>query len=130
MITQLLHIGFAVHNIDNTITELKKLGAVEIGRKELPELGQTSALVELGGIRYELMEPLGETGVVPKFLAKHGEGFHHISFKCDDIDTQMEEFQRAGGVALNKKTGDGKHKFFTHPKSTGGVIYEISECDD
>lgn len=130
MITELLHIGFAVHSIDDTLAELKKLGAVEIGRKQLPQGGQTSALVEIGGIRYELMEPLGETGVVPKFLAKHGEGFHHISFKCDDIDKELEEFQQAGGIALNKEKGDGKHKFFTHPKSTGGVVYEISECDN
>lgn len=130
MLTKLLHIGFAVHSIDATLAALEKLGARELGRKALPQIGQTSALVEVGGIRYELMEPLGDAGVIPKFLAKHGEGFHHISFQCPDIEAELAEFLAAGGQALNKEPGDGKFKFFTKPQTTGGILYEISERED
>lgn len=130
MLTELLHIGFVVKSIDDALEQMKKLGAVEIGRKELPAIGQTSALVQLGNIRYELMEPLGTEGVVPKFIEKHGEGFHHISFKCDSADDEAARLLAEGVRLLGKTPGDGKTKFFTHPKSTGGIIYEINENYD
>lgn len=131
MIKEVLHIGFAVKSIDETMAVLSRaFGAVEIGRREIPAIGQTSALVSIGDTKYELMEPLGEEGVVPKFIAKYGEGFHHISFLTDNIDEECENMQKNGVKVLNKTVGDGKTKFFTHPKTTGGVIYEISELPD
>ena len=73
MITGVSHIGLAVKSIDETLEKWTVLfGAREIARRELPELGQTSALVAVGDSRFELMEPLGEEGVIPSFLAKHG----------------------------------------------------------
>ena len=130
MISELLHIGFAVRSIDEALEKLKPLGAVELDRKEFPHIGQTSALVAVGNIRYELMEPLGTEGVIPKFLEKHGEGFHHISFKCDSADEESARLLAQGVALLSKQPGDGKTKFFTHPKSTGGIIYEINENFD
>ncbi|MCR4443442.1 MAG: VOC family protein [Peptococcaceae bacterium] len=130
MLKELLHIGFVVRSIDETMKSLLKLGAVELGRKAFPETGQTSALISIGNTRYELMEPLGENGVVPKYLEKHGEGFHHISFLCGNVDEECARLEREGIKVLNKTIGDGKHKFFTHPKSSGGIIYEISEQYD
>ena len=130
MFTKLLHIGIAVRSIDETMKLLKKMGAVEVGRKELPWIGQTSALIQLGDTRYELMEPLGEVGVVQKYLSKQGQGVHHISFKCDDIEETYTRLTEEGVEVLNKKPGDGKTRFFTHPKSTGGIMYEVNELDD
>ncbi len=130
MLTEILHIGFVVKSIDATLEQLKKLGASEIGRKEMPTIGQTSALIQLGNVRYELMEPLGDTGVVPKYLEKHGEGFHHISFKCDSADKEAARLIAEGVTLLNKVPGDGKTKFFTSPKTTGGVVYEVNENYD
>ena len=130
MLEKLLHIGFAVNSIDETLKQIEKLGAIELGRKELPAIGQTSALVEIGGIRYELMEPLGEEGVVPKFIRERGEGFHHISFKTADIEESYQLLSDQNVRVIGKKPGDGRPKFFTHPKDTGGIIYEVSETDD
>lgn len=130
MLTELLHIGFAVHSIDETLAHLEKLGAKEIGRKAMAEIGQTSALIQIGNVRYELMEPLGKKGVVPKFLEKHGAGFHHISFKCNNADEEAARLLKQGIELLGKIPGDGKSKFFTHPKSTCGVIYEINQDYD
>ena len=130
MLDKLLHIGFAVNSIDDTLKQMEKLGAIEIGRKELPEIGQTSALVEIGGVRYELMQPLGEDGVVPKFIREHGEGFHHISFKTGDIEGFYQMLLDNDVRVFGKKHHDGRKKFFTHPKDTGGVVYEISALED
>lgn len=130
MFTEILHIGFVVNSIDETMETLKKLGAVELGRKSFPQLGQTSALVQLANVRYELMEPLGDEGVVPRFLKKNGEGFHHISFHCENADEECQRLQNEGIRILNKAPGDGKKKFFTHFSTTAGVVYEISELYD
>lgn len=127
MIKKVNHIGFAVHSIDATLEMLKKnFGAVEIGRMEYPAMGQTSCLVAVGESKYELMEPLGEQGVVPKYLSTHGEGFHHISLLTDDLDGDCEKLE-AAGTKIVAKVGDTA---FTHPKSTGGVVYEITTRED
>lgn len=127
MIKKVNHIGFAVHSIDATLDMLKKsFGAVELGRMEYPAMGQVSCLVGVGESRYELMEPIGDQGVVPKYLATHGEGFHHISLLTDDLDAEYAAME-AAGVRITAKMGD---TFFTHPKTTGGIVYEVTVRED
>ena len=91
MITGINHVGLVVKNIDETLHLLTSLfGAREIGRRAYPDLGQTSCLVAIGDSKYELMEPTGTEGVVPKFLAKYGEGFHHISLLSDNLNADCD----------------------------------------
>lgn len=124
MITGINHIGLVVKNIDETLKMLSVLfGAKEIGRRAYPELGQTSCLVSIGNSKLELMEPLGNEGVVPKFLAKYGEGFHHISLLSDNINSDCDYFERKGVEIL----GRSEKIAFTHPRTTGGILYEIAE---
>lgn len=127
MIKKVNHIGFAVRSIDATLDMLKNcFGAVELGRMEYPAMGQISCLVGIGTSRYELMEPIGEQGVVPKYLETHGEGVHHISLLTDDLDGECASME-ASGVKITAKMND---TFFTHPKSTGGIVYEITVRED
>lgn len=127
MIKKVNHIGFAVRSIDDTLKMLEKaFGAKELGRMEYPAMGQVSCLVAVGSSRYELMEPIGDKGVVPKFLANHGEGFHHISLLTDDLDQECADMEVAG-ITITAKMGD---TFFTHPKSTGGIVYEVTVRED
>lgn len=127
MIKKVNHIGFVVRSIDAYLDMLKKnFGAVELGRKSYPAMGQTSCLVAIGESRYELMEPLGDQGVVPKYLATHGEGFHHISLLTDDLAAECDAME-AGGAKIVAKVEDTA---FTHPKSTGGIVYEVTDRDD
>jgi methylmalonyl-CoA/ethylmalonyl-CoA epimerase len=124
MIKGINHIGLVVKNIDETLGLLSGLfGAREIGRKAFPEIGQTSCLVAIGDSKYELMEPLGSEGVVPKFLAKNGEGFHHISLESSDLDADCENLENHGAKIIARA---GKIAF-THPRTTGGIVYEIEE---
>ncbi|MGI5971470.1 MAG: VOC family protein [Oscillospiraceae bacterium] len=125
------HIGICVNDIDQYLEKLKTMcDAKEVGAKRLyiPQNGQISALVQVGeNSFYELMGPLGDTGVVPKFLAKHGEGFHHIGMYCSDIMELAKRFEDAGLHII----GDPKKgNFFSHPKETGGILYEFSSRHD
>lgn len=124
MITGLNHIGIAVKSVDETLFLMTKLfGAREIGRKSFPELGQISCLVTIGDLKIELMEPIGTEGVIPKFLAKKGEGLHHISLLSDNVDADCQNFADHGARIISRD----KKMAFLHPGTTGGVLYEICE---
>lgn len=123
MIKKINHIGFVVENIDDTLELLSKaFGAVEVERQSFPQLGQTSCIVQIGESKYELMESLGKEGVVPGFLAKHGPGFHHISLHTDNLKEAIEQMEAAG----IKIVGQIEDTAFTNPKSSGGIVYEVT----
>lgn len=130
MIKGLNHIGIAVKNIDETMKILSQaFGAKEIKRKTFADLGQTSAIIQMGDFKIELMEPYGEKGVVPNFLNKRGEGLHHISVITDDIDAEDGHLAKNGINVLSKapKGIKADRVMFTHPKETNGIVFEIVE---
>ena len=128
MVLKVQHIGICVKNIDEYIAKMKICGAEEVKeRLHSPEAGQTSSLVKMADSYFEFMEPLGEEGVVPKFLAKKGEGFHHIGVYCDDIMGLAKEFEAKGLRVLGDPSTGG---FFSSPKETGGILYEFSNIND
>jgi len=134
MIKGLNHIGVCVYSIDNALEILRKaFGAEEVGergRMSYEKLGQTSALIQIGDFKIELMEPYGEVeGTVGKFLRKHGEGLHHISLLTDDIDALDEHLASIGVHSLAKAPKGIKDDrvMFTHPKETTSIVFEICE---
>lgn len=126
MITGLNHIGIAVESIDQTMHILEIFGARELGWKTYPELGQTSCMVQIGDSLLELMEPIGTQGVVPKFLATHGQGLHHISLLTDDLVQEAASIAERGIRVLGNPNGELR-VVFTHPKDTKGVVYELTD---
>ena len=126
MIKGFNHIGICVRNIDDTLAKMEKtMGAKLLSRTEYPDRHQVSAIVVLpdGCSKFELMEPIGEEGTVAKFLAKKGEGLHHISLLTDDVAETCDVFEEAGCPAISKTTGLA----FISPKTTGGVLYELAD---
>ncbi|MPN63769.1 hypothetical protein SDC9_211535 [bioreactor metagenome] len=89
----------------------------------MPERGQVSAYVRIGenDDLLELMEPLGESGTAASFLAKYGEGIHHISLKVDSVEKVSASFEAAGCRIIGK----GKGIAYVHPKTAFGVLYEL-----
>jgi len=124
------HIGLVAANATDYIARLNELfGCKEVKPRLIaPNIGQNSCLVELGQGSYcEIMEPNGEVGTVPKYLATHGEGFHHIGMYCSDPVELAKILEAAGARILGDPTTGG---FFVHPKSTGGLLVEISSTKD
>ncbi len=129
MLKKLKHVGIAVKSIDETMARWsKQFGAVEVReRKTFEPIGQTSTLVQIGDTYIELMEPWGtEESTISKFLANNGEGFHHLSWLTDDVNAEGEHLTETGIKVL----GQGQPVIFTHPKSTGGLVFEITEQED
>lgn len=128
MITGINHVGIVVKNIDETLDFLAKTcNAKETIRKEINEMGQISSIVQIGDSNFELMQSTNENSVPGRFLAKNGEGLHHISLLSDDITNDCELMKQNGVKIVSEAVLDGVKYVFTHPKTTMGMVCEITE---
>jgi methylmalonyl-CoA epimerase len=125
------HIGIAVEDIDAGIELYEKGFEMEIGLREtVEEQGVEAVLLNVGEGHVELMAPLGPDTPVGKFLAKRGEGMHHVAYAVDDIDTTLERLAAAGIELIDAKARvgiGGSRVAFLQPRSTGRVLTEIVE---
>jgi methylmalonyl-CoA epimerase len=90
-------------------------------------------MVPLGNTRLELLEPTSEQSPIAKFIAKRGEGLHHVSFRVPDLRAVVERLNKEGVrlVSNEIKVGAGGHRYvFVHPSSAGGVLLELVEQDE
>src|SRR3954469_8086343 len=88
-------------------------------------------MVPVGESRLELLEPTSETSTIAKFIAKRGEGLHHVCMKVPDLRQAGERLKRDGVRLVSEeiKTGAGGHQYvFVHPSSTGGVLLELVQA--
>jgi methylmalonyl-CoA epimerase len=88
-------------------------------------------MLPVGESRLELMEATSEASTVAKFIAKRGEGLHHVCLRVPDLTAVVERLQKDGVrlVSNEIKTGAGGHRYvFVHPSSAGGVLLELVEA--
>jgi len=133
-VLKLDHIGIAVKSIEET----KKLyadilGLLHEGSETVEEQKVTTAFFPVGDTEIELLESTAPDGPIAKYLEKRGEGVQHLAFRVDNIEAALEELKAKGVKLIDEKPrkGAGGAKIaFLHPKSTYGVLVEISERED
>ncbi len=129
--TRLDHIAIAVRNLDEALQFYKDQFGLEcIEIEEVTEQGVRVAKLDLGNTHLELLEPLSPDTPVGKFLQSRGPGLHHICVGVDDILSKLDCLKSAGTKLIDEqpKLGAGGARIaFVHPKSTGGVLLELSE---
>ncbi|HEX5984755.1 MAG TPA: methylmalonyl-CoA epimerase [Solirubrobacterales bacterium] len=125
------HIGVAVEDIDAAIELYRDSFEMELAHRESVESqGVEAVLLDVGDGHVELLRPLGPDTPVGKFMAKNGEGLHHVAYAVDDIDAALEKIAAAGLQLIDSKPRVGirdSRVAFLHPRSTGGVLTEIVE---
>ncbi len=123
------HLGIAVTKLDTSIPLYEALLNTTCYKTETVESeGVNTAFFKTGDSKIELLESVKEDSAIAKFIAKKGEGIHHIAFEVDDIEAEMKRLSNLGYVLLNdkpKKGADNKLICFLHPKSTNGVLIEL-----
>jgi len=130
MPVQISHIGIAVRDLDEAIkTYTEALGIKLDEIVESPETGMKAAMLSIGGSALELLAPIGNEGVIPKFLENRGEGIHHVSIEVDDIVKSLESLSAQGIRLIDEVPRDGIEGkvAFIHPKSMNGVLIELVE---
>lgn len=126
------HIAIAVNSIDEGKKIYEDLGLTFASEREVvKEQGVTTAFASIDqNAHIELLEPYGENGPIHKYIAKKGPGIHHICFRVKDVIKKSKELADKGYILLNDAPvkGAGGHLVnFLHPKSTGGVLIEVSQ---
>jgi len=128
--TQIDHLGIAVKSLNAAKAIYETLG-LNISPEETVEHEQVRVvMVPVGEARLELLEATSEDSVIAKFIAKRGEGLHHVCLKVSDLPASVERLKRDGVRLVSEeiKTGAGGHRYvFIHPASTGGVLLELVE---
>jgi methylmalonyl-CoA epimerase len=130
MIKKVDHIGIAVRSIEESRKMYEALGLSVSFIEDVPIDGVRVAMIECGETHIELLEPLWEDSPVGKFLGKRGPGIHHICLASDDVRGESDRLREGGFQVLRPEPTRGAGGCwvqFVHPKSTGGVLLELSE---
>jgi methylmalonyl-CoA/ethylmalonyl-CoA epimerase len=129
--TRIEHIGIAVHDLKSAgITYEKLLNTPVYKTEEVASEGVKTAFLQAGPNKIELLEALSDDSPIAKFLAKKGEGIHHIAFEVSDIKAEMQRLKSEGFILLSdepKPGADNKLVCFVHPKGANGVLIELCQ---
>lgn len=131
MFNKVEHIGIAISNLDESQALFKKLfGKDAYKMEEVKSENVKTLFFQLGETKIELLEASSPDSPIAKFIAKKGEGIHHIAFDVSDIEAEIARLKEEGFQVLNetpKGGADNKLVAFLHPKSTNGVLVELCQ---
>ena len=131
MIVALDHIAIAVPDLKKSISRfLDDFGLTYEGTQDVEQAGTSTAFFPLDGTSIELVHPLDGKGPLVQYLEKRGPGLHHICFRSDNLDADIERLKGKGYQFLADEPSVGAHDtrvIFIHPKSCDGVLIELNE---
>jgi len=125
------HLGVAVQSLANAKQFYESIGLKVVGEETVAAEKVNVAMVPVGESRIELLEATSEESTIAKFIAKRGEGLHHVALRVSDLASTVERLKQNGTRLISEdiKVGAGGHLYiFVHPSSTGGVLLEL--CED
>jgi methylmalonyl-CoA/ethylmalonyl-CoA epimerase len=125
------HIGIAVSQLAQSVPLFESLLQTPCYKTETVVSEQVkTAFFKKGDTKIELLESLDPEGVIARYIAKKGEGIHHIAFEVADIRAEMSRLAAAGFQLLQtepKRGADNKLVCFLHPRSCNGVLVELCQ---
>ncbi len=129
--THIEHIGIAVKNLEEAINLYERLlGASCYGIETVADQGVRTAFFRLGDTKVELLESTSPDGPIARFIAKRGEGIHHIALAVENLGDALKEAEETKLERIDaepRRGAEGLQIAFLHPKSTGGVLLELCE---
>ncbi|SFA97179.1 MULTISPECIES: methylmalonyl-CoA epimerase [unclassified Bacillus (in: firmicutes)] len=131
MIKKIDHIGIAVHSIESSLpfySDVLKLPLLSIEEVESEQV--KIAFLQAGETKLELLESTHPESPIAKFIEKRGEGIHHVALGVTSIEERISEIRENGIKMINEEPkigAGGASVAFMHPKSTGGVLFELCE---
>lgn len=123
------HIGVAVTRIEPALAFYREVLRLE---PHPPERADGANIVSLpfGDSEVELLEPVDPASPIARFLDRRGPGIHHVCYRVPDLDEALERCRALGYRLVDEtpRTGAGGHRIaFIHPKSTEGILIELTE---
>ena len=131
MVKKISHIGIAVESLEDQIPFYRDiLGLKFSGTEVVNDQKVKVAFFEVGDTRIELLEATDDDSPIAKFIAKKGQGIHHMAYMVDDCQMALNKMDENGIrlIDVNPRIGAGGHKIgFLHPKATFGILTELTE---
>ena len=131
MLKKIYHLGYAVEDLDAATRFYREhFGAEPSEPEEVEEQGILTTMFDVGESRIELLEPTHPDSPVGKFLARRGEGFHHVAYEVDDLEGALKELKESGVELIDEEPragAGGTRMAFIHPKDMSGVLTELVE---
>ena len=127
------HIGIAVKNLAQSARFYEMLGIQSTGSEVVAEQKVKVSFFPVGDSEIELLESTSPDGPIARYIEKNGEGIQHLALRVDNIEEALEELKAKGVRLIDEKPryGAGGAKIaFVHPKSTGGILLELSQRKD
>lgn len=124
------HIGIAVEDLDAAIQAYETLGFSAESIDDVPGFGVKVAFLPMESGSVELVQPVTDDSAMARYLQKRGGGIHHLCFEVLDIRMALKRLEEAGVELIDKLPRNGAHGTlvaFLHPKSTGGVLIELTQ---
>ena len=124
------HLGIAVKSLAAAKATYEKLGLYAAAEETVEQEKVRVAMLPVGESRMELMEPTSDDSTVARFLARRGEGLHHVCLRVADLSAAVARLKAEGVRLVSEeiRAGAGGHRYiFVHPQSTGGVLLELVE---
>ncbi len=125
------HIGIAVADLEAGKRLYGEVFGLDlVFEEEVPTERVRVAAFDGGGMKLELLASTDPEGPIGKFVAKRGEGIHHVCYRVDDVAAVLAHLQAQGLRTLDETPRPGAggcQVAFIHPKSAGGVLVEISQ---
>jgi methylmalonyl-CoA epimerase len=125
------HLGIAVRSISDSLGFYREVLGLEMaGSETVEDQGVNVALLPVGESRIELLEPFSEETPVGRFIARRGEGLHHICYEVEDLPSKLDDLRSRGVRLLDgypRRGAEGKLVAFLHPASAHGVLVELVE---
>jgi methylmalonyl-CoA/ethylmalonyl-CoA epimerase len=126
------HIAVVVENLDDALVTYRDALGMTAGRIEtIPEQDVRIGFLPSGDSEIELLEPIHPDSGIARYLAKRGEGLHHICLEVDDIRQTLADLKARGIQLINDTPQRGAYGMvaFIHPKGSNGVLIELLERD-
>jgi len=123
------HIGIAVGSLDEAAAFYREVLGLTTSPSETAD-GAQIVSVRLGDVDVEFLTPATPDGPIARFLARRGPGIHHICYRVPDLDRALASARSHGYGLIDEhpRTGAGGRRIaFVHPKSTGGILIELTE---
>ena len=134
MITALDHIAIAVPDLDASIKRfMEDFGLNFEGAEDVVAAKTSTAFFPVPATSIELVNPLNGEGPIAKYLEKKGGGLHHLCFRTDNIEEDIQRLKGKGYQFLSDGPSIGAHNsqvIFIHPKSCDGVLIELNQPSD
>lgn len=129
MLGKIEHVALAVEDLDAAVAHYRDVWGLEVSHRErVEDQGVEEAMLPLGESFLQLLGPTGPGTTVGKFIARRGEGLHHIAYEVDDLEATLAELKQKNVPLIDetpRRGGRGHMVAFVHPKGNHGLLVEL-----